>query len=68
MSTSKMSWYLDQIIVMVKLAIVKEIHNIRNIIYDIQSLQTVMNGGTEEINYQGWIYMGVTGVKYIAKF
>ena len=49
---------IEQIIVMVKLAIVNEIHNIRNIIYDAQNWQNVTSFGIVDINNQCCIYMG----------
>ena len=60
-----MSWYFYQIFFMEKLAIVNESHNIINIIYDAQSLQTVVTGGIEWINPQYCICMGATGVMYV---
>ena len=57
-----MSWYLDQILVVVKLSIFNEIQNIRHIIYDAQKLKTVMTGVIGDINSQGWIWMGAKWV------
>ena len=45
-----MSWVFGQIIVTVKLDIVKNIHNIRNIIYDEKRWQKFMTGGIGETN------------------
>ena len=56
-----MSWDFDKIIVMVKSAILNESLNIRNIIYDAQIWQTIMNGLIEQVTPQGWTRMGDTG-------
>ena len=48
-----MSWYINQIIDMVNLAILNNRQNKINIIYDDQIWQTFMTGGIVNINSQG---------------
>ena len=53
---------MNQTLFVEKLSIVNDSHNIKIIKYDAQKLQTVMTGGIEKINPQGWIWMGAKWV------
>ena len=53
---------MNQTLFVEKLSIVNDSHNITIIKYDAQKLQTVMTGGIEKINPQGWIWMGAKWV------
>ena len=63
--------HLNQTLYMFKSAIYNKRNNVRNIIFNVQSLQTVMAVGIGEINPQGRIWMvatWVTDILFVLEF